>query len=458
VGTAAAAAYYAFYARPAQLSAAEVVTSQKASVQQAPAVAHDLSRYISNLTSRQLEATDLGGFYEVYPQHRKAFKKLSTFCNAYPELLSWVEVKDGAAKKHVVRPGSYKPRETSTVVSGSGSSSGGGSVGQAENGNTIAHHTPVAFDAKQVAELLPMKACVEGMVAALTALSDGTAIMPVRQVVRLPIEDKIGVLAGMPSFAVIDGTPVCGMKTITVFPANKPPLSAHQGSVLLFDGEDGRLLSTADAHAVTAIRTAAASAVATDLLARGDSRTLCLLGTGTQALKHVEAIKCVRPINRVHLWGRNGAKAKAAAKQIRKHTGLEVQVFDAVPAAVKSADIICTLTGAMSPILKKEWVAAGTHINAVGACTPKHRELDTALVCKSRLFFDTAAACMKEPGDIMTPLSEGAKVTAVGEIGALAANKILGRTSATDITLFKSVGAAVEDLYAAKIIYDAYSL
>lgn len=93
VGTAAAAAYYAFYARPAQLSAAEVVTSQKASVQQAPAVAHDLSRYISNLTSRQLEATDLGGFYEVYPQHRKAFKKLSTFCNAYPELLSWVEVK-----------------------------------------------------------------------------------------------------------------------------------------------------------------------------------------------------------------------------------------------------------------------------------------------------------------------------------------------------------------------------
>ena len=217
------------------------------------------------------------------------------------------------------------------------------------------------------------------------------------------------------------------------------------------------MLSISDAHEVTAIRTAAASAVATDFLARGDSKTLCLLGTGTQALKHVEAIKCVRPINCVHIWGRDASKAKRAAKQIRKCTGLEVKVFDAVPAAVKNADIVCTLTGATSPILKRKWVAPGTHINAVGACTPKHREVDTELVVTSRLFFDTAAACMKEPGDITTPLSEGAKVKAVGEIGALAAKTIAGRTSATDITLFKSVGAAVEDLFAAKLIYDAYS-
>jgi alanine dehydrogenase len=259
-------------------------------------------------------------------------------------------------------------------------------------------HTPRYIDEATVRHLLPVAECIGAVEQALIGYSAGNAVMPVRLVSQLPLEEgKIGVLSTMPCYM----GDYCACKTITVFPGNAgTELSSHQGAVLLFSVADGRLLSITDGHELTLIRTAAASALATRLLANPSPPggcTLCMLGTGDQVLMHLAAIKAVRTVGKVNIWGRNRQRAEQRSAEIAASgpTAPPVQVFSNAQEAVADADIVCTLTPATEPILKGSWLKPGAHINAVGCCTPRERELDLEAVARSRLYVDTRAACIK---------------------------------------------------------------
>eukprot|EP01065_Artemidia_motanka_P010044 TRINITY_DN15243_c0_g1_i1.p1 TRINITY_DN15243_c0_g1~~TRINITY_DN15243_c0_g1_i1.p1 ORF type:complete len:552 (+),score=101.38 TRINITY_DN15243_c0_g1_i1:175-1830(+) len=312
------------------------------------------------------------------------------------------------------------------------------------------------FGADLVRRLLPMSACVESAEKALRACVSGSgAGAPLRLVTKLPLSGgRFGVLATMPAY--LGG--LCSCKSITVFPGNAgTQFSAHQGTVTLFEGdENGRVLAVCDAHELTLLRTAAASAVATKVLSTPDSKVLALLGTGPQAKAHFEAISLVRSVEQVNIWGRTAAKAEAVAAQIRELSpDTRVSVSGTARDAVADADIVCTLTPSTEPILQGAWLKAGVHVNAVGACTPAHRELDTEAVKRSRLFTDTKEACLKEPGDIVVPLEAGeiSETHLVAEVGAVLAGQAEGRRGPSDITLFESLGCALEDLCAAEAVY-----
>jgi ornithine cyclodeaminase len=225
----------------------------------------------------------------------------------------------------------------------------------------------------------------------------------------------------------------------------------------LFETEHGRLLAILDATTVTAIRTAAVSGVATRLLAREDAEELAILGAGTQGRTHLEAMTVVRPIRRVWIWSRTTEHARALAQFARERFDVSAEVCATPAQAVANAAIVCTATASPTPILEGAWLAPGTHVNAVGACIPTTRELDTEVVRRARLYVDRRESALAEPGDILMPLSEGAITPAhiIAEIGALMLEEgaSLGRQSDDAITLFKSLGLAVEDVAAAHHVY-----
>jgi ornithine cyclodeaminase len=249
------------------------------------------------------------------------------------------------------------------------------------------------------------------------------------------------------------GEPSCvGLKAITVFPANHgTELDAHQGAVLLFEAERGCLVAVLDATSITRIRTAAVSGVATRELARDDAGDLALLGTGVQASSHLEAMACVRRLRRVRAWSQRPERARAFAEREGKRHGLTVEAVATAEEAVRGADLVCTTTSAKEPVLRGEWLAPGAHVNAVGACLKANRELDTAAVVRSRLWVDRRESAFAEAGDILFPMQEGAITEAhvVGELGEVLLSRAPGRASPQDVTLFKSLGIAVEDLAAA---------
>jgi ornithine cyclodeaminase/alanine dehydrogenase-like protein (mu-crystallin family) len=235
------------------------------------------------------------------------------------------------------------------------------------------------------------------------------------------------------------------------------PIDAHQGAVLLFEAEHGRLLAILDATTVTAIRTAAVSAVATRLLAREDAGELAILGAGTQGRMHLEAMSVVRPVRHVHVWSRTTEHARALAQLAREKFDLPAEVCSTPSQAVERASIVCTTTAAATPVLEGSWLRPGTHVNAVGACIPTTRELDTEAVRRARLYVDRRESALAEPGDILMPLREGAIGTdhIVAEIGELLieGGERLRRRNDDEVTLFKSLGLAVEDLAAAHHVY-----
>jgi ornithine cyclodeaminase len=301
-----------------------------------------------------------------------------------------------------------------------------------------------------VPRLLPMRECIEAMEAALAALADGQAGLPLRQVVPLPTG---GLLASMP--AHLAGRGVFGVKAISVFHANEgTPFDSHQGSVLLFETANGRLLAIVDATSVTAIRTAAVSAVATRLLARADAARLALIGTGVQALTHLEALRLVRPIAQVRAFSRNAENVRAFARRAEETHGLEVMAAASVREAVEGADVVCTLTSSCAPVLHGAWLAPGTHVNVVGAATPACREVDTEAVVRARVYVDRRESALGEAGDLLIPLGEGAiEASHVrAELGELLTGRAPGRGSDAEITLFKSLGLAIEDVAAAEVV------
>ncbi len=305
---------------------------------------------------------------------------------------------------------------------------------------------------RDVRALLPMGECMDVMSKTLeTTASDG-AVNPLRTALRLP---GSGLLGMMPAY--LDSPRSVGIKVVTVMPGNHgTEFDAHQGAVLLFEVEHGALLAAMDASSITAIRTAAVSGVATRLLAREGASTLAILGSGVQAKTHLEAMREVRAITDVRVWSRTESSARRFADQAAERHGIDIRIAASAHDAAAGADIICTCTSAREPVLSGESVAPGTHINAVGACLPKFRELDTAAVVRSRLFVDSRESTFNEAGDFLIPKQEGAigDDHIVGEIGEVLLGSAAGRETADEITLFKSLGIGAEDLAAAHYIYE----
>ncbi len=304
----------------------------------------------------------------------------------------------------------------------------------------------------EVQALLPMSDCTAAMQRALAALAAGEAGMPLRTVMWLP--GRIGALGAMPAY--LDSPRVFGLKVISVFPGNHgTEFDSHQGAVMLFEAAHGRPLAIVDATAITAIRTAATSGVATKVLARRDAGDLAILGSGTQARTHLEAMLLTRRIRRVRVWSRTPAHAARFAEEESRRWSIAVEPVATAREAVVEADLICTTTSSADPVLLGEWLAPGAHINAVGSSVPSARELDTAAVARSRLFVDRRESALNEAGDILMPMQEGAigDEHIVGEIGEVLLGRVAGRTSDHEITLFKALGLAVEDVAAVQQVY-----
>lgn len=319
-------------------------------------------------------------------------------------------------------------------------------------------HRVLIVDQREVPRLLPMRACIEAMAEALTALSRGQGSMPLRQIVWTP--ERTGALGLMPAHLADAAAKSLGAKIVTFFPKNEgTELDSHQGAVLLFEAERGRLLAIIDATSVTAIRTAAVSALATRALAREDASTLALIGSGVQARTHLEAIREVRPISRVRVASLTPERARAFARRESARHGLPVEACETVRDAVAGADVVCTVTSSRVPVVRGEWLAPGAHVNAVGSSVAAARELDTDAVVRSRLFVDRRESALAEAGDFLIARGEGAVDDAHirGELGEVLLGAVPGRTAPGEITLFKSVGLAVEDVAAARRIFAAAS-
>lgn len=303
-----------------------------------------------------------------------------------------------------------------------------------------------------VEALLPMEACVGLMREALATFARGDAVLPLRTKVGLP--DGSGLLGLMPGYL---GAPASfGLKVVSVMPGNHgTPFDSHQGVVMLFGLEHGEPLAILDATAITAIRTAAASAAATDALARPDAGDLAIIGSGTQARTHLAAMRAVRPLRRVRVWSRTRANADAFARDVNLKMDVPVEVAATAEAAVRGADLVCTTTSSKIPVVRDEWVAPGAHVNAVGACFAGSRELDTELVRRARLFTDCRESCVNEAGDFLLARQEGAIDDGhlLGEIGQVFLGTAKGRVSPDDVTLYESLGIALEDLAAAHYIH-----
>ena len=303
----------------------------------------------------------------------------------------------------------------------------------------------------EVPELLPMEECIDVMAHALTALALGDAVMPLRGMAGMP--ERAGLLVWMPS--LLPGAEVMGIKVISVFPNEGTELESHQGAVLLFEAKRGQLLAIVDASEVTAIRTAAVSGVATRLLAREDADDLAILGSGTQARTHLQAMTAVRDIHRVRVWSRDPQHARAFAESQARSGGISVEVSATAKEAVEGASIICTTTSATEPVLQGRWLSPGAHVNAVGFAGPKGRELDAEAVARGRLFADRRESIQNEAGDFLLAKKEGAVGDdhVAGEIGEVLLGRVPGRTSPEEITIFESLGLAIEDLAAVNHIY-----
>jgi ornithine cyclodeaminase len=306
----------------------------------------------------------------------------------------------------------------------------------------------------EVAALLPVEECIPLMHDAFVSLAEGRVHQPLRTIVRPP--GAAGVMGLMPSYSS-GPHPAFGLKAICVFPGNAAlGKDSHQGAVLLFSAESGELLAVINASAVTAVRTAAVSGVATRALAREDACDLAVIGAGVQARVHIEAMSHVCRIRRCRVASRSVESARKLAEELRGSYAFPIEVVETVEAALRGADLIVTATNSAEAFVRREWIAEGAHLNAVGSSTPNARELDAATVAASSLFVDSVESAINEAGDYLRAVQEGL----VGpehiraELGEVLNGTKPGRTSAGEITLFKSLGLAIEDLAAAKYLYD----
>lgn len=287
---------------------------------------------------------------------------------------------------------------------------------------------------------------------ALRRTSDGRARQDIRRTLDLP--GMTGTCLSIMYGTAGESEPF-GAKVQSVYPQNfEHQLPSHQGGVLLFDRESGRPVALVNASAVTGMRTSAASAVATRLLARADACELAVIGYGDQADRHIETIRAVRPISRIRIWGRNPEKATAFAG-VQSGKGIPAVACATAAEAVRGADIVCTVTSTISPVLMGEWLSPGTHINAVGASVAALREIDLECVRRSRIWVDYMPMAMSAASDIFEPLERGLidRSRLVGEIGAALNGAVPGRTEPSEITLYRSLGVPAQDIVFSNFIF-----
>jgi thiomorpholine-carboxylate dehydrogenase len=287
------------------------------------------------------------------------------------------------------------------------------------------------LDEAAVRDLLHMEELIPAMAGALADLSSGKVVQPMR--VMLPVADHGGFLGLMPAYGG-----ALGAKLVTFYPNNRG-VPSHHAMILLFRPETGEPLVTMDGRLITEIRTAAVSAVASKLLARPDASVLGILGAGVQARSHLEALRLVRPFREVRVW--SPRSARAFAKEFGIHAAASAEE------AVRGAHVVVVATTSQTPVLFGEWLSPGTHVNAVGAPRPTWRELDDDVLRKARIYVELREAATRESGDII------AAGQVYAEIGEVVAGTKPGRQAAGEITLFKSVGVAVEDVVSADLVY-----
>jgi ornithine cyclodeaminase len=305
-----------------------------------------------------------------------------------------------------------------------------------------------------VFRILTMASCIEGMEHVMRRVSQGKTQLPLRNVISLPGGGG-NFFAAMPG--CIEEPVAVGAKLAAIFPRNaERGLSSHNGVVVLLDPDTGLLAAVIDASAITAIRTAAATAVATRALARPESGMLAIIGAGEQAVTHLEALAQVLPLRNVRVWARSADKARAFAESEGARHGLNIEMSPSVQLAVEDADVVCTVTGSKEPILRGEWLAPGTHVNLVGASVMTSREADDEVVRRGRFYVDYRPSALAQAGELRHARDAGVVTDAhlLGEIGEVLEGKLAGRANAADITIYKSLGIAAQDLAAAQIILE----
>jgi ornithine cyclodeaminase len=306
---------------------------------------------------------------------------------------------------------------------------------------------------RDVLAALQPEPCADAMAAVLAGHARGETYLPLRSVMIPP--DAAGFMGLMPGWSRGRGAGAAAfaLKAVCIMPGNPARgLDAHQGLVTLFDGETGEPTAILDASAITAVRTAAVTAVATSVLARPDATTLALLGAGTQARAHLRALAGVRAFEQVRVYAPTTAHAQDLAQQAGAAAG-QVTVAASAQEAVRDADVVVTVTSSREPVLRREWLAPGAHVNAVGASSPQARELDTATVAASALYCDSRESLRNEAGEFRLAVEQGliaGEEHVRAELGEVLAGLAAGRGDAGELTLFRSLGLAVEDLAAAQ--------
>ncbi len=315
----------------------------------------------------------------------------------------------------------------------------------------------IVLGESEVTEHLAMGECIEAMGQALGSLARGESNMPLRSVLRGP--GSSGMLGLMPAYRGGE-RPVYSLKAVCIFPANPAiGLDAHQGTVTLFDGASGRPTAILNGSALTSIRTAAVTALATRLLARADARVLAILGSGVQAQAHLRSLMLVRQFSVVRVYSPDASHARelVAAGVAQFGDGVRFEACAAAREALDGADVVVTATNSTTPVLERAWLAEGAHVNAIGASVPSSRELDVETIAAAELFVDSRESAANEAGDYRLALSEGAigEDHIRAELGEVAIGAHPGRSGPAALTVFRSLGLAVEDLAAAELAVES---
>lgn len=311
---------------------------------------------------------------------------------------------------------------------------------------------PVLLSEQDVRIVLPMPDLIDAMETALARFSSNEVTQPLRTVIEVGLQKAfVGV---MPAF--VDDPAMLGTKVVSVFGSNAAVgLPTHLATIVLLDPMTGELLAIMDGRYITEARTAAVSAVSVKRLAREDATRLAIIGSGVQARSHLEAIASVRHLHEIRVWSRSLENRHAFAREMRPRAKAAIKIATSAREAVHDADIIVLATASREPVVHGAWISNGAHVCAIGACRPDQREMDSELVARGRVFVDSRAGALAEAGDIILPLKEGMinDLHVAGELGEVVTGKIAGRTAPDDVTIFKSLGMAVEDVAAAHLAY-----
>lgn len=311
----------------------------------------------------------------------------------------------------------------------------------------------IVLSEKDVAALLPIEAAIEIVAKTMVTVSDGGATIPLRTIMPVGGKNMLGMMPGAMSEPA-----TYGIKLVCLFPDNpEAGYSSHQGAIVLFEPEHGAAIAMMNAGHLTAVRTAAASAVATRALSRDDARVLAIVGTGEQAEHHLDAMIAVRPITEVRVAGRRAARTEAFVAEARaRFPDVMFSAGTDAQAAVDGADIVCTVTSASEPVLSADWIAPGTHVNAVGASVPSKIEIDPDLAVRAALFADYRPSIFAQAGELIALIKAGrvGEDHVLAEIGEVLAGSHPGRTAPDQVTLYRSLGIAAQDLACAHYCYE----